>query len=94
MISSSEEEIEEQEETDSSDEEWEMDLKQWKEKIDEIKKVRSGCDQEFNKNKQKAGEVGSLKEIMVGYAGAVEEAPEWEELEPQCRQWRLCDCNR
>ena len=29
----------------------------------------------------KAGEVGSLKEITVGYAGAVEEAPEWEELE-------------
>ena len=29
----------------------------------------------------KAGEIGSLKKIMVGYAGAVEEAPEWEELE-------------
>ena len=29
----------------------------------------------------KSGEVGSLKEIMIGYAGAVEEAPEWEELE-------------
>jgi len=81
LVSSSEEEEEEYEESVDSEEEWEMDLKQRKQIVDRSKEDRPKRDYTLGRGNPKVGEVGSLKEIMVGYAGAVEEAPEWEELE-------------
>ncbi len=78
--------------TDSSDEEptqeenaedeWETDLQEWKASVRKsYTDARSRRARMNDRSSVKSGEVGSLKEIMIGYAGAVEEAPEWEELE-------------
>ena len=83
-MSSSEDDLSEEEPTDNyeSDQEWDLDLKSWKEVVGQHRRRDPPCSaRTIGWEHPKAGEIGSLKEIMVGYAGAVEEAPEWEELE-------------
>ena len=69
LVSSSEEEEEECEAYYESDDSWEPDLGRWKDIVDASKTARSRRDHTLDRDSCKAGEVGSLKEITVGYAG-------------------------
>ena len=76
-MSSSDEEPTEEETTssDDSDHEWGTDLRSWKEVVDRHRPRDRPCSaRTLGRSNPEAGNTGSLNNIMVGYAAAVEEA--------------------